>query len=82
MRNEILVSISRAIAASNYPYSGPALVCLPNGDQVTREDYWNTLSATEKERYLQYAYAAYTTIADYGMKEVMYQATQDYLSEK
>lgn len=81
-RDEVLIKISRAIAASKYPYSGAALVCLPSGKQVTRDEYWSTLSPELKEEYLSYAYAAYVTMADFGMDIVMTLATQDYMDEK
>lgn len=81
-RDEILKRISRAIAASHYPYSGPALVCLPDKRQITREEYWNSLSNEKKEEYMQYAYAAYVTMSDFGMMQIISSATEDYLDEK
>jgi hypothetical protein len=79
---EILNRIARAIAASHYPYSGPALVCLPDGKQITREEYWNSLNSEKREEYMQYAYASYVTMSDFGIFEIIYSATQDYLDEK
>ena len=79
---EIIYRIAKSIAASEYPYSGPALVCLPNGKQITREEYWNSLSENKKEEYIQYAYAAYKEIGNIGVTLVMVEATKEYFEEK
>ena len=78
----IIMDMAQAMAASHYPYSGAAMVCLPNGTQITRNELWNSLQFEEQENYLNYAYAAYTTIGGIGMERVMMLAMEDYLAEK
>jgi hypothetical protein len=79
---EVINKIAKAISVSDYPYSGPALVCLPDKTQITRDEYWSRLNENEKEKFLQYAYAAYITMADYGIEYIIVSATQNYLDEK
>jgi hypothetical protein len=82
MSSEIVTQIASAIAASKYPCSGPALVCLPDGRQITREEHWNSLNELYKQVYLGYAYAAYTEIGNIGISIVMQAAAKSYWSEK
>jgi hypothetical protein len=80
--NNLLHDMALAMAASKYSYSGPALVCLPDGSQVTREDYWNTLDTVTKEGYERAAYAAFRVMERFGLHEVMSAAFENYLDEK
>lgn len=82
-RNEILLETAQAIAASEFPYSGAALVCLPTKEQVTRQVYWEKhLTEEERQMFLKYAYAAYNVFGGYGFQQVMALSFEEYMDEK
>jgi len=78
---EVLTKIAQSMAASPYPYSGAGMVCLPD-KQITRQELWDSLSETERDTFLNYAYAAFRVMGDYGYMHVMNMAFEDYIKDK
>ena len=81
-RNNVLKGMAQAMAAERYPYSGYAMVCLPNGSQITRQEYWDALPSNEKEMFMKYAYSAYCFMGGYGVQAIIALSTEEYLDEK
>jgi hypothetical protein len=81
--NEILLEMAKEIAVARFPYTGGAIRKLPDGSQVTREEYWTT-RLTEEERYhrRQEAYAAWMAIGNTRIDAMMGAAAMEYFNEK
>jgi hypothetical protein len=57
--NALLYKMWLAMAAATYPCSGNALVCLPDGRQITRKEHWNNLKPEEQKQIQLMAYEAF-----------------------
>ncbi len=79
---EICDNMARAIACAHLPYSGAAMVCLPDGRQITREEFWLSLSDDARHLYLIQASMAFSVMEGYGLDICMQEAFKDYIAEK
>lgn len=81
-RNGLLREIAIEISISKYPFGGDGKVILPDGRRVTKDEYWITLTDSDRDDFLTYAHAAYRYMEVYGLQEVMSLSFKEYLSEK
>jgi hypothetical protein len=80
--NALLYKMWLAMAAATYPYSGNALICLPDGRQITREEHWNNLKPEEQKQIQLMAYEAFMVMSEIGLEHITHIALNNYLGEK